>query len=444
LATQAETSAARTHLDTAHRRAIHGAGVAVPTVRVRSSPVHTRRLSLAALPTLPIPLWQAVLLSRLFVLLAGAIGALAARPVAGWQSMDAHRLSTSLGSVGNVLGAAVVRWDSIAYINVAAHGYTTAASTTRFPLYPLLIRALTPLTGSPALAGALISVTAFAAGLLLIHRLAREYVGTHVADRTVLLLAFSPWSFVFSADYTTALLLVCSAAAFYLAQRRHFIWACVAAAAASVTHVQGILLVAPLAIIYWKQNGRTLDPRRLWSPRLLALALPPLTLGSFFLYLHGRGFGWLAPVTNQDAVHFARHLIGPPATIFYAFKDAFLGLQAQLMGTAPPTGGLPLGTQNCIYLAVLGITLLAMVETWRRLPKEYAVYALLAILLCTSSAVTLEPLKGFDRYMLPIFPLWIAAVAWISQRRLTSAVMLLGSVMLMVDTIQFTRWITVF
>lgn len=443
MATQAEPSAGRTHLDATHRRPVHGAALAAPA-RVRSAPIHTRRRSLTSLPALPIRLWQAVLLSRLLVLLAGAVAALATRPVAGWQSMDAHRLSTSLGAVGNVLGAAVVRWDSIANVNVAAHGYTSAASTTRFPLYPLLIRALTPFAGSPVLAGALISVAAFAVGLLLIHRLAREYVGTHVADRTVLLLALSPWSFVFSADYTTALLLACSAAAFYLAQRRHFAWACVAAAAAAVTQVQGILLVAPLAIIYWKQNGRTFDPRRLWSPRLLALALPPLTLGTFFLYLKGRGFGWLAPIANQDAIHFARHLIGPPATIFYAFKDAFVGLHDQLMGTAPPTGGLPLGTQNCIYLAVLAITLLAMVETWRRLPREYAVYALLAILVCSSSAVTLEPLKGFDRYMLPIFPLWIAAAAWISQRRVTSAVLLLSSVMLMVDTFQFTRWITVF
>jgi hypothetical protein len=287
----------------------------------------------------------------------------------------------------------------------------------RFPLYPLLIHLLAPVFGSIVLAGVVINLSAFAIGLALIHRLAREQLGSRVADLTVLLLAFAPWSFVF---------------------------ACTAAAAAALTHVQGILLVAPLAIIYFKQHGRSFDPRRLWSGQLLALALPPLALGGFLLYLHARGFGWLAPVTNQDMPTAARTLTGPPATLFYAVKDVFVGLGDQLAGNAPPTGGLPLGTQNCIYLVVFAVAVLALVSTWRRLPKEYAVYGLLAILLCSSSAVTLEPLKGFDRYMLPVFPLWIGAAAWISERRVTSAVMLLSSGMLIVDTIQFTRWISVF
>ena len=197
-------------------------------------------------------------------------------------------------------------------------------------------------------------------------------------------------------------------------------------------------------MIYWKHHGRTLDPRRLWSPELPALLLPPLTLGGWFVYLHAHGYGWFSPSTDHSASGTGRALVGPPATVFYAFKDAILGLRDQLAGKVPPTGGLPLGTQNCIYLLVFGVAVAALVSTWRRLPKEYAIYGLLAILLCTSSAITLEPLKGFDRYMLPIFPLWIGAAAWISERRLTAAVLCLSGVMLVVYTIQFTRWISVF
>ena len=403
-----------------------------------------RPWGLATVESLRIPLWQAVIVSRVLVLVSGAIGALSTSAVPGWQNFDPGRVSTSFGAVGNVLAAPVVRWDGVAYLSIAAHGYTTARSTVSFPLYPMLIRILTPGFVSPVIAAVVISLSAFAVALTLIHRLARELVGRRTADTTVLLLSFAPWSFVFSAAYTASLLLMLTAATFYLARRGRFELACLAAAGATVTHVQGILLVVPLAIIYWKDCGRSFDPRRLCTPRGLALALPPLALGGFLLYMHLRGFGWLAPITNQNMETTGRALIGPPATIFNAVKDALIGLRDELNGTVPPTGGLPLGTQNCIYLVVLLIVLLALANTWRRLPLEYAVFSLLAILLCTSSAVTMEPLKGLDRYMLPIFPLWIGAAAWISERRVMTAVMSLSCAMLMVETIQFTRWVSVF
>lgn len=403
-----------------------------------------KRWSPNSLGNLRISVWQAVILSRLLVLAAGSAGALAAPRVPGWQKLDPYRLSSSLGAVGNVLAASVVRWDAIGYVNIAAHGYPTASSTTLFPLFPTFVHVLGPVVQSPVIAGVMINLSAFALGLLLLHRLACEHLGSRVADTTVLLVAFAPWSFVFSADYTTSLLLMWSAATFYLAERGRFVPACMAAAAATVTHVQGILLVAPLAIFYWTSRERSFVPHRLWSVRLLALALPPLSLAGFFFYLHTRGYGWFSPIASQNETNVGRALVGPPATIFYALKDTFVGLRQQLAGTAPPIGGLPLGTQNVIYLVVLAISLLALVVTWRRLPRAYGVYALSAILLCTSSAVTLEPLRGFDRYMLPIFPLWIGAAVWVTERRMTVATLTLSSAMLVMYTVEFTRWMTVF
>jgi hypothetical protein len=59
-----------------------------------------------------------------------------------------------LGTFGNVLAAASVRFDSCYYLNIARHGYgKTTGAPVFFPLYPLLIRALSYLTGSEALAG---------------------------------------------------------------------------------------------------------------------------------------------------------------------------------------------------------------------------------------------------------------------------------------------------
>jgi hypothetical protein len=218
----------------------------------------------------------------------------------------------------------------------------------------------------------------------------------------------------------------------------------VAAAAAAVTRVEGILLVAPLAVVFWRSRGGGFAPRRLWSPQALALALPPLALASFFAYTHARGWGWLAPITNQNMQHAGRQLVGPPVTVFESFKDTIFWVRASLEGRGPATAGFGLGPQNIVYLVVLALSLLGLYNAWRRLPLEYALFGLLAILVCTSSAVVGEPLKGFERYMLPIFPLWIGAAAWFSERRLTAAVMTLSGGMLIIETMQFVRWVSVF
>ena len=392
-----------------------------------------------------IPIWMLVIGSRLLVLFAGVWGAAFSPAAPGWRSLDPAGISSSMGQVGNLLGAASVRWDAVGYLSLAQHGYTSAQSTVYFPLYPLLIHALTPAGGSPVIAGIFISLVAFAVGLVLLHRLTRWELGKRTADATVLLLVFAPFSFVFSAVYTASLLFACAVGTFYLARQERFVLASIVAACGALTHVQGVVLVAPLAFMYWKRRGCPRDLRGLWSPSLPALALPVLSLGGFFAYLYTQGWGLLAPVTNQNATYAGRTLVGPLLVVLQSLKDTVIELHQPLYGTSVDPGSVfPPAIQNLFYLAVLAVAILALVSAWRRLPSEYALFGLLAIILCTSSAVAMEPLKGFDRYVLPIFPLWIGAAAWVEKRGLTPAVLTVSSALLVLFTIDFTRWIPVF
>ena len=384
----------------------------------------------------------AVVCSRLIVLAAGSAGALFTSRSSDWMDYDPTRISSSLGPVGNVIAASAVRWDAIGYLTIAQHGYTTTGSTRWFPLYPLLIHLFAPAVGSPVIAGVLISLTAFAIGLTLVHRIASEMLGARAADASVLLLAFAPFSFVFSAVYTESLLLACAAGTFYLASRGRFRLACVVAACAAMTHIQGILLVAPLAWMYWESRGRTWSLRRLWSPDLLALSLPPLALGGFLLYMHTQGWGWLAPITGQNVANAGRTLVGPPIVLFDSVRDVVLGLHH--IGVSTAGNVLPSPFQNLSNLVWLTVTILALVSARRRLPREYVLFAGLAILICTSSAVAMDPLEGFGRYMLPIFPLCIGLAVWLERHRLTGAVVTISTVLLVMCTIDFTRWLAVF
>ena len=359
--------------------------------------------------------------------------------------MDPTGISVSMGSLGNLLGAASVRWDAIGYLNLAGHGYTTAHSTVLFPLYPLLVHLLTPPGGSLIVTGIVISLVAFAIGLALVHRLTRWQLGKRTADATVLLIAFGPFAFVFSAVYTASLMFAFIAGTFYLARQQRFVLASVVAACAALTHIEGVLLAAPVAVMYWKSLGCPRDPRALWSPSLPAIALPVVALGGFFTYLDLQGWGWLAPITNQNSVNAGRTLLGPPLVLFESVKDTIfeLGetLHANTLGSGVVFGP---AVHNLFYMAVLAIAVIGLVSVWRRLPIEYALFGGLAILVFTSSAVAMEPLQGFDRYMLPIFPLWIGMAIWVENRRLTPVVVAASSAMLVFCTIDFTRWMSVF
>lgn len=413
--------------------------MSVVAARVRSRAAATTAIRLRA------PTMAAVFASRLLVLAAGATGALFTKRVHFWSEFDPMHITSHLGSAGDVLAAPLARWDSIHYLEIAQHGYTRAANTAFYPLYPLLIHTLAWIVPSEVLAGAMISSAAFAVALSLLYRLTREELGEATARTTVLLLAFAPLSFFFTAVYTESLFLALVVASFYLARRQWFVWAGLAAAAAALTHVEGILLTAPLAWMYWRSKGHALGVRVLRSWGAASLAMPATALAGFCVYLHAQGYGWLAPVGTANTGIYRRSLVGTPVMVWRAIDAGVSGLTQTLHGARPiePADGGPfaIGFQNLVYLILLLIAVAAFVAAWRRLPREYTLYAFFSLIVITSSAVAGTPLQSFDRYLLGIFPLWMGAAAWLEQRGLTRPVLLLSSGVLVFYTVEFSRWV---
>jgi hypothetical protein len=373
-----------------------------------------------------------VVLSRLIVWVAAATGGEWGHRVSGWRQVDPTAITQSLGPVGNLLTAPVLRWDGLGYLSIARHGYS-ATTSIFYPLYPAATAGLGWLLRSDVAAGALISVASFAAGLWLLHRLTELELGRAPADTAVLLLAFAPVSLFFSAMYTESLFLALSVGSIYAARRDRLVLAGALAALATVTRVTGILLVIPIAM--WElRRHRRLTAALLW------LLLAPTALGAFLAYMQLRGYGWLAPFRNQHAHHFG----GPLATVVAAVAAAGHGVSATLAGQRPisPALGGPLapGFDSIVLLAVLVLATAALVLTFRRLPIEYGVFALLGLLVSIASQTRVQPLEGLDRYTLTIFPLWMATGAWLSERRGLRAVLGLGAVLLAFYSFEFATW----
>ncbi len=353
--------------------------------------------------------------SRIIVVVAGAMGAHTRHRMGLWPLYDPQRVSTSLGSVGNVIAATAVRWDAIHYLAIAHDGYKSAGDTVFFPFYPLTIRLLGEVVGSDAVAGMLISLASFGLALFVIHRLAEKELGSRAADATVFILALAPLSLFFSAVYTESLFFALCVCAVTAAHSDRWIAAGVLAGLAAITRVPGVLLTLMLAWMFVKRH----DVR---DRRLLCLLLGPLCLASFLAYLHSLGYGWLAPITNQTGAQYAHRLAGPISTLAQAISAGVSGMAAIPRGTPILKPDLPFGllsfpAESVELLLALLLAIAALVMTFRRLPVEYGLYSLIVILVCVYSPTVNQPLQAFDRYALTIFPLWVAAGSFLSQKR---------------------------
>lgn len=379
---------------------------------------------------------MAFVASRLLALGGGMAGVLGLHKHAPAATVAA--VEHQLGSVGNLLAGSVSRFDSGYYLEIAHHGYGPAGSgkLAFFPLYPLAIRAVSLFTGSAVVAGALISSAAFLTALVLLHRLTELELGRRAADATVLLLAFAPLSFFFTAVYTESLFLALTVGAVLAARSGRWRLACGLGALATLTRPTGILLVVALGVGRIRREGG-LDRGLGWLG-----ALPAALLG-YMALLAAHGYPWLGIFSAEGSWHRVTSgpLIGMMSGVWAALRGG-----AGIFGGASVyhpelLGPLRSGTESMLLVVVLVLALAALVACGRRLPAELAAYAGVVLLACISSPAVGQPLWSLDRYTLTIFPLWMAAGAWLSRRRIAlPAVVLCGSALLFFYAAQFASW----
>src|ERR1700722_819335 len=207
------------------------------------------------------PCWTALWRSRPLGWAAGSVAFLALGTTSGAvRAFDPTRISVSFGSLGNVLAAPSVRWDSIWYLQIAHDGYRSAQEASFYPLYPLLIRVGSLLTGSLVIAGLLVSSSAMFAALVIVRRLTELELGATAARATVLLIAFSPMALFLSAVYTESLFLALSAGTFYAARRGRWAIAGVLGGLGALTRIDGVLLAVPVVLMFFYGPRSDLGP----------------------------------------------------------------------------------------------------------------------------------------------------------------------------------------
>jgi len=300
------------------------------------------------------------------------------------------------------------RWDAEWYLLIAEKGYRSGeaflhlpvgyepeAAAGFLPLYPLLIRALAPLTGGVA-AGVLISNLCLWASLGLLFVLARDAAGGGAAGRRAglaacgALLAF-PMSFFLSAVYAESLFLLLSLGCFRLLHSERIAAASACAALAAVTRPAGLLLALP--IVWECLAGSRDEPRR--AARALWVLVVPAGLLGFMM--------WCASALGDPLAFFHRQerwrgTMSGPWRAFTRWWES-----------GPAAHG---AHNSTVEMAVATVFVLMLPLLFARLRTSYALYAAAAVMLPLCSS-----LWSFSRFGLTVFPVYIlAGEAWARRR----------------------------
>jgi hypothetical protein len=380
----------------------------------------------------------------------------------GWSGFDPGHLTASSHYFENLLAAPFARWDSVWYLAVAHGGYThDVARTAFFPLYPLLIHGLGLVIGSDLLAGVLISLAAFMVSLVLLYRLVALELDDELARIAVMLIAFCPMAYFFSAVYSESLFLALSLGCFWPARTGRWAWAGLLGGLAAAERATGITLVVPLVLLFLYGPRVERAPSfplvsRPWLRRLLPryrptaslawVLLVPAGLGAYVLALVLMTGNGLAPFHATSTFWF-RHFAGPFGGVWSGAVAAWDGVRQLLHGPAPPVyfkayAGNPLwgaGT-NLMLFGFLVLGAVALVGTFRLLPLAYGAWCLAAVALPLSDPVTPQPLQSIPRYEVVLFPLFMWAAWWVRRRQLVTPAIASLAVLLGLFTAEFATW----
>jgi hypothetical protein len=449
--------------------------------------------------------WRALWISRAVVLVSGVGAAVVFGVARPHSALDPPGVVGGFGRLGDLLAAPVARWDAVWYLTIARFGYrpdlglATAPRTAFFPLYPLGLRGIAELGIPPIAAGVALSTALFAAALYGIHRLCTlelgrlaSVAGGHggdVARTAVLVTAFAPMAFYFSAVYSESLFLALSVGVFWCARNGRWRRAGVLGAAACATRSAGLVLVVPMVLLYLygpredrapdfaarprpraagggtrvcvsgertRAAGEECAPgsssRAWWRPcyalrrDALWVAAPAAGIAAYMAYLALAGGSASMPFHAQDVWH--RQFAGPFVGVWDGAVAAFDGARQLLSGQRAhiyfaPAGGSPFvdAGHNLMLFAFLPAAVPMVVGVLRRLPAAYGAYVIAALTLPLSYPVAAEPLMSLPRFEVVLFPLAMWAGAWLAGRPRMRLGALAGSTLLMVFFVgEFATW----
>lgn len=299
-----------------------------------------------------------------------------------------HRIGFEYLGIGNSAFSPWANFDGIHYLDIATQGYTTDA---RFmPLYPLIIKLFSYLIPSPFIVGFILSNVFLLSSLYILRKLLKlDYDAKRILSTIIFLLLF-PTSFFFGSVYSESLFFLLTLLSFYFARKKQWLLVGLFGALASATRVVGIILLPVLFIEYFLQKQKSMRA-------LLGILLIPTGAIMYAIYNYAR---WSNPLyflqaqgelSNGRAVN---TVILPPQLIYRYIKILFTVSPVQYDWWIA-----------LLEFSVFWLVVILIYVMWKqKIRLSYLAFAVLGMLVPMISGT----LTGFPRYVLPLFPLFIA------------------------------------
>ena len=273
-------------------------------------------------------------------------------------------------------------FDGVHYLGIAKDAYAYQFTQAFFPLYPVLIKALTIFTKNYVISGLLISNAFFLIGLFIFYKLVKLNYSESTAIWSVIFLLATPTSFYFGAIYTEGIFFLMIVSSFYALQNNKFVLASIIGMFASATRLVGLFLAFALSA-----SEKT-------KKRLLPIIIVPLGLLSYIGYLQIKFHNPLYFLSAQSIFGQERstnQIILLPQVIWRYLK---------ILTT---TSGLPLANASLELASTIFAFSVLFIAFRKKFKREWLIFSLLALLVPTLSGT----FASMPRYLLIAFPIYI-------------------------------------
>lgn len=355
-------------------------------------------------------------------------------------------------------------WDGTWYSMIAEQSYSPgfSALSAFFPLYPWLMDLGSSLTGwSVETIGYIVSHLAFLGALIVAYKLIRMDFNGRVARWTLVALAVFPTAFFFSAIYTESLFFFLAVTTLWAARRNDWILAGIMGFFAALTRSAGIMLLAPLAVLFIQQYGWNI---RRWFPTALLGLLPPLGLALFGWFLTTENLNFLDWQAQQW--QWNRFSATPWKTLDCAFQGCedvtVRGFNGSYQTDVSPVsfawvGDLlnnfswqyftssefrySVGQSQWLDIIVTIVAFILILIGLKKLPLYYSAWIIPPMIVPLLAPSSVFPLMSMPRFVLPLLPLFVMAVLLIQPHRKAGIVLAgLSATLLVLLTMQFALW----